>query len=150
MSIASGASAFHNVDINSDYERLAKAIVVGGVQQFDYAFLASELCEDLCLMVDWDRDEIVRKLRVVEKRDGKQKAVGAEEGPYWWKLRRTCGDCEKPISDWNRKGYCDLCAKRHKTYDAYSKRLACPVCSGKMSDHATLCRTCENERRVRT
>jgi len=128
---------FHNVDINPCYERLAQAIVVGGVQQFDYAFLASEQCEDLCLMVNWDRDELVRKLRVVEKR----------EGPYWWKMRRTCGECGKPIADWNKKGFCDLCAKRHKGYDAYSKGKKCLICGKKVSNHARLCKPCENKRR---
>ena len=129
---------FYNVDINGGYERLAKAIVVGGVRDWDYAFLATGMCLDLCLMVDWDRDEIVRKLRVVEKR----------EGPYWWRQRRTCIDCSRAIADWNKTGYCDSCAKKHngKTYN-YSKGRVCPMCGGRMSDNATLCRSCENKRR---
>jgi len=130
---------FHNVDINLGYERFAKAIVVGGVQQFDYAFLASEQCEDLCLMVDCDRDELVRKLKVVEKR----------EVPYWWKARRLCADCWKPIADWSKTGYCRLCAPNHRNFKSnrYSKGKICPGCNGKMTNYARLCKPCEDERR---
>jgi len=130
---------FHNVDINLGYERLAKAIVVGGLRGWNYKFLASDWCLDLCLMVDWDRDELVRKLRKVEKR----------EGPCWWKLRRTCDDCEKPIADWNKSGYCKLCAKSHRKRNDhnYGRARMCLKCGGRITNNARLCRTCENKRR---
>ena len=130
---------FHNVDINPGYERLAQAIVVGGVAGWDYRFLATNWCLDLCEMVDWDRDEIVRKLRVVEKR----------EGPRWWRMRRTCDDCGRPIADWNNTGYCRRCAPSHRKFknNRYSKGRKCAECGGKITNNARLCKTCENARR---
>jgi len=130
---------FYNVDINDGYERLAKAIIVGGLRTWDYGFLESDRCLDLCLMVGWDRDELVRRLRVVEKK----------EAPHWWKLRRTCDDCGKPIADWNKSGYCRLCAPDHRGFRnyRYSKGLVCAGCGKKITNNARLCKTCESERR---
>ena len=130
---------FYNVDINPGYVRLAQAIIVGGLRGWDYAFLESDWCLDLCLMVDWDRDEFVRKLRVIERR----------EAPYWWKLRRVCADCWKPIADWNKTGYCRLCSPAHREFPnrRYSKGRVCAECGKKITNNAHLCKTCENERR---